>query len=99
MQYKNYERKIELDHGVTLEGWPSTIDFKNPSEMSTSLPPLEQLLRGLKDGSIAWRKIGHAVLMERKRRWEDRVAAGEAEEPTRKRRKDAGVSRKRLTTA
>ncbi|KAL1724899.1 hypothetical protein EV714DRAFT_278081 [Schizophyllum commune] len=95
MQYKNYERKIELDHGVTLEGWPESIEFKNPSEMSTSIPALEQLLRGLKSGTISWRKIGPAVLMERKRRWEDKVARGDAQEPARKRRKDAGVARKR----
>ncbi|KAI5822909.1 hypothetical protein K523DRAFT_358028 [Schizophyllum commune Tattone D] len=94
MQYKNYERKIELDHGVTLDGWPEGIEFKNPSEMSTSIPALEQLLRGLKSGTIVWRKIGPAVLMERKRRWDDKVARGDAQEPARKRRKDAGVARK-----
>ncbi|KAL1738394.1 hypothetical protein HDZ31DRAFT_51068, partial [Schizophyllum fasciatum] len=68
MQYKHYERKIELDLGVTLDGWPATVEFKNPSEMSTALPPLEQLLRGLRDGSISWRKMSPAVRMERERR-------------------------------
>ncbi|TRM56393.1 hypothetical protein BD626DRAFT_541322 [Schizophyllum amplum] len=95
MHYKNYERKIVLDHGVVLDGWPATIEFKNPSDLSTALPPLEQLHKGIKDGTIFWRRLQRSVLSAREQQWEDAIAKGDAKEPSRKQRKDAGLSRKR----
>ncbi|KAL1698790.1 hypothetical protein EV121DRAFT_165685, partial [Schizophyllum commune] len=95
MEYKHYDRKIVITHGVTLDGWPATIEFKNPSELSTALAPLQLLHDNLKNGTIRWRRLSSAVLAQRRSDWDDRVARGEVEEPVRKQRKDAGQKRKR----
>lgn len=44
MNYVNYEEAIVQRYEVVLEGW--TLDkFVNPSELSTSLPPSEEVAR------------------------------------------------------
>ncbi|KAJ7758765.1 hypothetical protein B0H14DRAFT_2634618 [Mycena olivaceomarginata] len=43
MQYVNYEEDIVLAHGVKMVGWTMP-QFKNPSELSTALAPLQELL-------------------------------------------------------
>jgi hypothetical protein len=50
MQYVNYEEAIVQCYGVLLKGWTFN-RFVNPSELSTSLPPLQKLLNALNDGS------------------------------------------------
>jgi hypothetical protein len=39
MRYANYEEEIVIRYGIKLEGWTYE-NLKNPSELSSSLPPL-----------------------------------------------------------
>ena len=34
MNYVNYEGKVVEEHGVALIGWPDSVPFKNPGEIS-----------------------------------------------------------------
>jgi hypothetical protein len=56
MQYISYDEAIVQRYGVLLEGW--TFDrFVNPSELSTSLPPLQKLFDALNDSSCKFVKL------------------------------------------
>ncbi|KAJ6612064.1 hypothetical protein B0H10DRAFT_1918368 [Mycena sp. CBHHK59/15] len=77
MAYTWYEEDVVQQHGVLLEGWTGT-PFGNPSELSTSLTSLGNLLNALKSGECAFRKLGVAEAAERKKKWDDNVAAGRA---------------------
>ncbi|KAF8222541.1 hypothetical protein L208DRAFT_1074497, partial [Tricholoma matsutake] len=56
MQYVNYDEAITQRYGVILEGWTFN-RFVNPSEFSTSIPPLQTLLDALNNGSCKFTKL------------------------------------------
>lgn len=91
MQYVNYERDIVLRFGIELIGWthPTWI---NPSELSTSLPPLQALLDAIKSGTCKFVRLTHGDRKVREAEYYKKVEAGEID-IGRKKRKDAGKKR------
>ncbi|KAF8179466.1 hypothetical protein BJ912DRAFT_802643, partial [Pholiota molesta] len=94
MNYCHYEEDIVLRYGVVLEGW--TYDkFINPSELSTSIPPLTELYDALKSGACKFVKLTPAEKKERMVAYQAKLKAGEIQGKKRKVRSDAGISRKK----
>ena len=98
MQYINYDEAIVQRYEVLLEGW--TFDrFVNPSELSTSLPPLQKLLDALNDGSCKFVKLTREQRKDHEKDHRTKVASGEIEVRQRKKRKDAGKKRKWISSS
>jgi hypothetical protein len=53
MSYVKYECDIVTKYKVELLGWPVTIKFTNPSEIST-VDDIRKLCQALKDGACKW---------------------------------------------
>lgn len=92
MQYTNYEEDIVLRYGILLEGWTHP-KFNNPSNLSTSLPPLQKLLDALTSGTCHFIKLTPPQLATRKAEHAAKQASGEIPPRQRKTRKDAGKKR------
>ena len=92
MQYVNYERAIVLQLGIELCGWTHPV-WANPSELSTSLPPLQMLLDAIKSGNCKFVELTREELKAREKEYQRKVQAGEIQVGTRKKRKDAGKKR------
>ncbi|KAJ7327995.1 hypothetical protein DFH08DRAFT_614313, partial [Mycena albidolilacea] len=95
MAYTWYEEDVVFRHGILLEGWPAATPFQNPSTLSTAIPNLRKITDRLERGKCAFRKLSSAEVMERKKRWEEDVAAGRAVAKHRSQHSDCGVLRKR----
>ena len=93
MQYLNYERDIVLRYGVVLEGWTHSL-WANPSELSTSLEPLRQLVDALKSGSCKFVKLTREDWEKRRKEYYAKIDSGEIRSRERKKRSDAGKKRK-----
>lgn len=93
MQYSRYEQDIVQRYGIVLEGWTYET-LVNPSELSTSLPPLCALYNALTDGTCKFVKLTLAQKKEREEAHQAKIASGESIVPARKKCKDAGVPRK-----
>ncbi|KAH9918042.1 hypothetical protein B0H21DRAFT_713170 [Amylocystis lapponica] len=76
MQYINYEKDIVLRYGIKIHGWTHE-KFANPSDLSTSLPPLCMLQDTLLKGTCRFKKLFAAELADYQKAYDDRVAAGE----------------------
>ena len=95
MHYADYEEKIVQRYGVELIGWTYE-KLVNPSELSTSLPGLRQLLEAIKTGSCKFIKLTQAQLKQRREEHQKAIEDGSLPAPkTRKPRKDRGSKRKR----
>ncbi|KAH9923874.1 uncharacterized protein B0H18DRAFT_1120218 [Fomitopsis serialis] len=57
MNYLNFERDFIVKQGIDVLGWTHD-KFINPSDMSTSLPPLRKLVDALKNGSCKFVEAG-----------------------------------------
>ncbi|KZT65606.1 hypothetical protein DAEQUDRAFT_768669 [Daedalea quercina L-15889] len=55
MEYVKYEQEMIAQRGIVLHGWLLS-EFKNLSELSTSLPPLKAQYQALVDGMCHWDK-------------------------------------------
>ena len=89
MHYVNYDQEIVIRYGIKLEGWTYE-SFKNPSELSSSLPPLQALFEAIESGKCKFVKL---TATERKKFEQDfnaKVQSGEVTLRKRKIRKDAG---------
>lgn len=95
MHYVDYEEKVVQRYGVELIGW--TYDkLVNPSELSTSLPGLRQLLEAINAGSCKFIRLSQAQLKQRREEHQKAIEDGSLPAPkTRKPRKDRGTKRKR----
>ncbi|KAJ3484015.1 hypothetical protein NLJ89_g12016 [Agrocybe chaxingu] len=94
MQYVNYEELVVQRYGVELVGWTYE-KFVNPSELSTSLPPLRQLLDAINNGDCKFRKLTVAEVKARRQEYQKKVDDGTLPTNTRKPRKDKGTKRKK----
>ena len=97
MQYVNYDEAIVQCYRVILEGWTFN-RFVNPSEFSTSIPPLQTLLDALNNGSCKFTKLTREQRKHHERDYCEKLSSGEIEVRSRKTRKDAGKKRKRNVT-
>jgi hypothetical protein len=92
MKWKSYVPDIVAVHGVALVGWPSKIPF-NPH--SLGINDLKEILTALTidPPKCFWKRLNEdekfAIICQ------DAEAHAEDPQPPRKRRKDAGVPRKR----
>ena len=95
MHYADYEEKIVQRYGVELVGWTYE-KLVNPSELSTSLPGLCQLLEAINAGSCKFIKLTQDQLKKRREELQKAIESGSLPGPkTRKPRKDRGAKRKR----
>lgn len=95
MHYADYEEKVVQRYGVELIGWTYE-KLVNPSELSTSLPGLRQLLEAINTGSCKFIKLTQAQLKQRREEHQKAIEDGSLPAPkTRKPRKDRGIKRKR----
>jgi hypothetical protein len=94
MQYIKYETDIVLHHGIALEGWTHPT-FANPSELSTSIPPLQTLLEAIKTGTCKFIMLLHEECRKREEEYNFKIKDGDAQLPQWKKRKDGGKKRKR----
>ena len=95
MHYSDYEEKIVHRYGVELINWTYE-KLVNPSELSSSLPGLCQLLDAINTGSCKFIKLTQTQLKERREEHQKAIEDGTLPAPkTRKPRKDRGTKRKR----
>ena len=95
MHYIDYEEKVVQRYGVELIGWTYE-KLVNPSELSTSLPGLRQLLEAINTGSCKFIKLTQDQLKQRREEHQKAIENGSLPAPkTRKPRKDRGTKRKR----
>ena len=93
MYYVDYEEKIVQRYGIGLVGWTYE-KFVNPSELSTSLPGLQQLLDAINNGSCKFVKLSPLQLIERRQALQKSISDGNVPAPKgRKPRKDRGTKR------
>lgn len=93
MNYFNYETAIVEVLGQRLVGWPKTVKFANPSEIGT-VNEIRMLRDHLKSGQCHWVKLTRSQLDEHIADLRSRREAGETVGKPRKKRSDAGTSRK-----
>ena len=95
MHYVEYEEKVVQRYGVELIGWTYE-KLVNPSELSTSLPGLRQLLEAINTGSCKFIKLTQGQLKQRREEHQKAIENGSLPAPkTRKPRNDRGTKRKR----
>jgi len=93
MQYTQYEEEIVHRYGIELQGWTYE-KIMNPSLLTSSLPPLMALRDALVAGTCKFVKLTAAERKERKAAHMEKIKSGEIEVRKRKRRSDAGTSKK-----
>jgi len=89
MRYINYEEEIVIRYGIKLEGWTYE-NFKNPSELSSSLPPLRALSEAIRNGTCKFVKLTAAEKKKFEQEFNAKVQTGQVILRKRKIRKDAG---------
>lgn len=95
MQYSNYEEGIVQRYGVILEGWTYET-LVNPSQLSTSLPNLRNLLDAINAGTCRFIKLSALELKARRQKHEKQIEDGVIPPPkARKQRSDMGSKRKK----
>lgn len=92
MQYANYEVDIVQRYGIVLEGWTYE-NLVNPSELSTSLPPLRALFTAIENGTCKFTKLTSAQAKERQEAYDAKISSGDIVPRSRKRRSDAGTKK------
>jgi hypothetical protein len=93
MHYVDYEEKVVQRYGIELVGWTYE-KFVNPSELSTSLPGLQQLLDAINNGTCKFVKLTPLQIHERRQALQKNVSEGNVPAPKgRKPRKDRGTKR------
>ncbi|KAJ7463589.1 hypothetical protein FB451DRAFT_1403611 [Mycena latifolia] len=76
MQYVNYEEDIVHRYGIELVGWTPD-KWCNPSDLTSSLTVLRELLDALKSGDCKFVKLSVEELKERITDYKEALAAGE----------------------
>lgn len=96
MEWKHYWRNVVKRYHVMIEGWPSTIPFRNLSEASSSLSDLESLLRKWRCGTIHWKRLDESEFEALDATRDQQIENGEIDAPVaRRRRSDFGKKRPR----
>lgn len=70
----NYEDRIVMRYGVSLQGWPLPT-IKNPSNIAR-LGDLNSVLDALKEGCCHWKQLTSEEFLERKQQLQQEVDAG-----------------------
>lgn len=93
MHYTNYHKDIVQRYKVKLVGWTHS-KFVNPSELSTSLPPLQVLLDAIKSGECKFIKLTADEVRDEDDLYREKIRNGEIILKERATRKDKGKKRK-----
>jgi hypothetical protein len=93
MNYANYETSIIQQMGVHLVGWPKSVKFVNPLQISTVLE-ICTLHNNVKSGACHWVKLSRGQLDTHCADMEEQQEPGETVGRQRKKWSDAGTSRK-----
>ena len=93
MHYTQYEEKIVQQYGIELEGWTYE-KLTNPSNLSSSLPPLKALQDVIISGTCKFIKLTAAEKKKHEAVYMSKIKSGEIELCKHKQRSDAGVSKK-----
>jgi hypothetical protein len=93
MHYTRYEEEIVQRYGIELQGWTYE-KLINPSELSSTLPPLKALRDALVSETCKFVKLTAAGRKKREEAYMASIASGEVELRKRKRRSDAGIRKK-----
>src|ERR1700690_215954 len=93
MHYVQYHKEVVQRYGIKLVGWTHP-SFINPSEMSTSLPPLQALLDAIESGSCEFVRLTPDQKKEENGKYREKIRPGEIIVPERATRKDKGKKRK-----
>lgn len=94
MNYKNYKTAVIETYAVQLIGWPSSIDFISPSNIGI-IGDIRKLRDALKARTCYWALLTPAEVKAHTAELDTRRSAGEVVRQPRKKRSDAGLSRKR----
>lgn len=94
MNYKNYKTAVIETYAVQLIGWPSSIDFISPSNIGI-IGDIRKLRDALKARTCYWAPLIPAEVKAHTAELDTRRSAGEVVRQPRKKRSDAGLSRKR----
>lgn len=90
MNYDNYDTTIQRDLKIQVVGWPTDVEFKNPSNI-TSVVDLCKLRDAWKYGDAFWEKMSKADLTMLNNVLEARREEfGSEKSKPRKKRSDAG---------
>jgi hypothetical protein len=91
-----FEEDIVQRYGVKLVGWTAGKDPVDPSNLSTSQSVIRTLLTAIRNGECCFKKLGPTEAAERRKKWEEDIAAGRVTAKHRASRCDAGQPRKRV---
>ncbi|KAI6019243.1 hypothetical protein BKA83DRAFT_79241, partial [Pisolithus microcarpus] len=94
MNYHNYKTAIVETYGVRLVGWPEGVKFANPSVIGTVVEA-RKLRDALHSGSCFWKKLSKNELDLFVTELNSRRVASDTVQKPRKKRSDAGITRKR----
>ena len=94
MNYENYDVSIVETYGVKLVGWPPSVAFTCPSKIGT-VGDMRKLRDALRSGQCFWKRLNSSERTSFGAGLDMRRSAGEQVKKPRKKRSDAGKSRKR----
>ncbi|KAJ7748847.1 hypothetical protein B0H14DRAFT_2541512 [Mycena olivaceomarginata] len=92
MNYERYIKAVVLGYGCELVGWPKTVNFVSPTNIS-NIDDMTALRDALKDGTCRWKSINEEERKKWRAEYERQVEEGEIVEKGRRRRSDAGEKR------
>jgi hypothetical protein len=93
MQHIQYHKEIVMRYSVALEGWTHPT-FANPGDLSTSLPPLQELLDAINSGECKFVKLTTEQRKAEDDKYHEKIRSGEITVQVRATRKDKGRKRK-----
>ncbi|KIJ60163.1 hypothetical protein HYDPIDRAFT_64863, partial [Hydnomerulius pinastri MD-312] len=94
LNYTNFESSIKVKHAIDKKGWPNGIPFTSPYNIS-NVEQVRVLRDALKRGNCFFYKMTPREYREFEKELEARRDRGETISAPRKKRSDAGKSRKR----
>ncbi|KAJ6492322.1 hypothetical protein C8R45DRAFT_775141, partial [Mycena sanguinolenta] len=89
MNYERYIKVVVLGYGVIIVGWPKSIDFTSPTNIS-SVDDMRKLRDSWKDGRCRWKVLTKSEKEKWKQDYENKVESGEIVKVERQRRSDKG---------
>ncbi|KAF8181738.1 hypothetical protein K438DRAFT_1601346, partial [Mycena galopus ATCC 62051] len=92
MNYERYIQVIVLGYGCIIVGWPKSVDFTSPTNISSS-SDMRTLYEAWKDGTCKWKVLSSKEKEKWRRDYQAKIEAGEIVEKVRKGRSDKGEER------
>ena len=87
-----YEELIMLKYGIELQGWTFKM-FKCPSDLSTSIQPLQELLNAINNGKCRFVKLTAVEVKRRREECQKQISDGTIAVKQQKQHSDIGKKR------